>query len=125
SPTPIFCAEGRWARQKLPRESITSVRFSPSPGSFSCKPFQSYLTEAISLTVSSLVALQSGGSDHPWISAYVLCMLFVGAALIAGFVIWEWKGAKYPMVPKDLFVGQRVVAIALAVAFISGMNFYS
>ncbi len=52
-------------------------------------------------------------------------MLFIGAALIAGFVMWEWKGAKYPMVHKDLFVGQRVVAIALAVAFISGMNFYS
>lgn len=52
-------------------------------------------------------------------------MLFVGAALIAGFVLWEWKGAKYPMVPKDLFAGQRVVAIALAVSFVSGMNFYS
>ncbi|OQV05048.1 hypothetical protein CLAIMM_09846 [Cladophialophora immunda] len=48
-----------------------------------------------------LVALQSGGSSHPWTSA------------------------KYPMVPRDLFVGQRVVAIALAVAFVSGMNFYS
>ena len=52
-------------------------------------------------------------------------MLFMGVALTAGFVVWEWKGAKYPMVPKDLFAGQRVVAIALAVAFVSGMNFYS
>lgn len=52
-------------------------------------------------------------------------MLFVGAALIIAFVIWEWKFAPYPMVPKDLFVGQRVVAIALCVAFVSGMNFYS
>lgn len=78
------------------------------------------------LTLSdSLVALQSGGSSRPWVSAYVLCLLFIGAALIVAFVFWEWKGAKYPMVPRDLFVGQRVVAIALAVAFVSGMNFYS
>ena len=77
------------------------------------------------LSMSSLVAIQSGGSAHPWTSAYVLCMLLIGAALIASFVIWEWKGAKFPMVPRELFVGQRVVAIALAVAFVSGMNFYS
>jgi hypothetical protein len=50
-------------------------------------------------------------------------MLIIGAALIAGFVVWEWKGAKFPMVPKELFAGQRVVAIALVVAFVSGMNF--
>lgn len=52
-------------------------------------------------------------------------MLFIGAALIASFVIWEWKGAKFPIVPRELFVGQRVVAFALLVAFVSGMNFYS
>ncbi|KIW87484.1 uncharacterized protein Z519_11807 [Cladophialophora bantiana CBS 173.52] len=86
-----------------------------------------YVGAVLSITgvILFLVALQSGGSSHPWTSAYVLCMLFIGAALIAGFVMWEWKGAKYPMVPRDLFVGQRVVAIALAVAFVSGMNFYS
>ena len=52
-------------------------------------------------------------------------MLFIGAALIASFIVWEWKVAKYPMVPGALFAGQRVVAMALAVAFIAGMNFYS
>ncbi|OCT44607.1 putative major facilitator superfamily transporter [Cladophialophora carrionii] len=84
-----------------------------------------YVGAVLSITgvILFLVALQSGGSSHPWKSAYVLCMLFIGAALIAGFVVWEWKGATYPMVPKDLFAGQRVVAIALAVAFVSGMNF--
>ncbi|KIW21582.1 hypothetical protein PV08_02162 [Exophiala spinifera] len=86
-----------------------------------------YIGAFLSITgiILFLVALQSGGSSRPWVSAYVLCMLFIGAALIAAFVVWEWKGAKYPMVPRDLFAGQRVVAIALAVAFVSGMNFYS
>ena len=72
-----------------------------------------------------LVALQAGGYDHPWTSAYVLCTLLIGVALIAAFIYWEWKVAKYPMVPKELFAGQRIVATAFIVAFVAGMNFYS
>jgi hypothetical protein len=51
--------------------------------------------------------------------------LIIGIALIIAFVIWEWKVATYPMVPPELFAGQRVVAIAYLVAFVGGMNFYS
>lgn len=32
---------------------------------------------------------------------------------------------QYPIIPGALFTGQRVVALALAVSFVSGMNFYS
>jgi len=73
----------------------------------------------------SLVALQAGGYTHPWASAYILCTLLIGMALIIAFFLWEWKGATYPMVPKELFSGQRVVALAYGVAFIGGMSFYS
>ncbi|KAF2806812.1 putative major facilitator superfamily transporter [Mytilinidion resinicola] len=72
-----------------------------------------------------LVALQSGGYTHPWRSPYVLCTLLIGFLLIAVFVLWEWKGAKKPMIPKQIFAGQRIVALAFLVAFISGMDFYS
>lgn len=41
------------------------------------------------------------------------------------FVVWEWKFAKTPMIPRELFSGQRIVAITFAISFISGMNFYS
>ncbi|KIX10027.1 uncharacterized protein Z518_01108 [Rhinocladiella mackenziei CBS 650.93] len=78
---------------------------------------------SISEILLFLIALQSGGYDRPWRSAFVICMLLVGAALIAAFVVWKW--ARYPMVPGALFAGQRVVAMALAIAFIAGMNFYS
>ncbi|KXS97771.1 hypothetical protein AC579_8823 [Pseudocercospora musae] len=72
-----------------------------------------------------LVALQAGGYDHPWKSAYVLCTLLFGIALLCVWIVWEWKFAKHPMVPKELFLGQRVVGFAFAVAFVAGMNFFS
>jgi hypothetical protein len=72
-----------------------------------------------------LVALQAGGYTHPWTSAYVLCTLIIGFLMIVAWILWEWKGAKHPMVPMELFKGQRVVALAYAVAFVAGMNFFS
>lgn len=67
-----------------------------------------------------LVALQAGGYTHPWTSAYVLCTLLIGLAMIFAWIIYEWKFAKYPMIPKELFMGQRVVGLSFAVAFVAG-----
>lgn len=72
-----------------------------------------------------LVALQAGGYTHPWSSAYVLCCLIIGLGLLLVWGIWEAKFAKYPMVPFELFKGQRVVGLSFAVAFIAGANFFS
>jgi hypothetical protein len=73
----------------------------------------------------SLVALQAGGYTHPWKSAYVLCTLVFGLLLIGVFIVWEAKFAKLPMVPREIFAGQKIVGLAFGIAFISGMNFYS
>ena len=73
----------------------------------------------------SLVALQAGGYTYAWSSAYVLCTLIFGLALMFTWVAWEYKFAKYPMVPAELFHGQRVVALALIIAFLAGMTFFS
>jgi hypothetical protein len=54
-----------------------------------------------------------------------MCTLIIGLALIVAWVLWEWKVAKYPMVPGALFKGQRIVALAYFVAFAAGLNFYS
>lgn len=75
--------------------------------------------------MSSLVALQAGGYSHPWTSAYVLAQLIIGIGLVLAWIIWEWKFAKYPMVPRELFSGQRIVGLAFFIAFVAGMNFYS
>lgn len=72
-----------------------------------------------------LVALQAGGYTHPWTSAYTLCTLLIGIALLVTWFVWEWKFAKHPMVPFELFKGQRVVGFAFGVAFVAGMNFFS
>ena len=73
----------------------------------------------------SLVGLTAGGFTHPWSSAYVLSSMLLGLALILCFVGWEWKGAKVPMIPRELFAEQRIVAMAFLVAFVAGMYYYS
>ena len=71
------------------------------------------------------MALQAGGYTHSWKSAYVLSCLIIGLALISAWIVWEARFAPYPMVPSELFKGQRIVALAYATAFVGGMNFYS
>jgi hypothetical protein len=73
----------------------------------------------------SLVSLQSGGYTHSWTSGYVLAQLIIGILLIISWVVWEAKYAPYPMIPRELFQGQRVVALAFLIAFIAGFDFYS
>lgn len=55
----------------------------------------------------------------------MLCTLIIGILMIFAFVLWEWKGATFPMIPGELFAGQRMVAMSFLVAFVSGMYFYA
>jgi len=48
-----------------------------------------------------LVALQAGGYTHPWKSAYVLCTLLIGIALVFAWIVWEYY-AVHPMVSSTL-----------------------
>jgi hypothetical protein len=73
----------------------------------------------------SLVGLQAGGYTHPWRSAYTLCTLLMGILLIGLWVLYEARFAAYPMVPRELFQGQRIVGLAYTIAFAAGMNFFS
>lgn len=73
----------------------------------------------------SLVGLTAGGFTHPWSSAYVLCTMLIGFTLIIPFVRWKWKAAKVSMIPRELFIGQRIVGMTFLIAFVAGMNYYS
>jgi hypothetical protein len=73
-----------------------------------------------------LVGLQAGGYQFPWTSGKVLGPLISGLVMLVAFPLWEWLGPHdYPMVPRDLFKGQRVVALAFAIVFVAGMDFYA
>ena len=74
------------------------------------------------LTAFSLVAMQAGGYSHSWDSAYVLATMLIGILLMVVFVVWEWKFAKTPMIPHEMFAGQRIVAMAYGIAFVAGMS---
>lgn len=71
-----------------------------------------------------LVGLQAGGYQHPWTSGDTLGPLIVGLLTLIAFGFWEWKGPhKYPMVPKAIFQGQRVVALAFVIVFVAGTSY--
>lgn len=50
-----------------------------------------------------LFGLQYGGVTAPWDSALVLCLIIFGAFTFSLFLVWEWKVAKYPIMPLALF----------------------
>lgn len=72
-----------------------------------------------------VAGLQWGGYTYPWTSAHVLVPLLLGAFLIALFVIWEGRFAKFPMFPKRINENPRVLVLTLIITFISGANFIS
>lgn len=68
-----------------------------------------------------LVGLQAGGYPYSWTSGKVLGPLIVGIFLIIGFFLWEFYGPhEYPMLPREIFAGQRVVALAYVIVFVAG-----
>jgi Na+/melibiose symporter-like transporter len=63
-----------------------------------------------------LLGLEGGAShQHSWTSAYTLGMLISGVFLLVAFMLWEWKGAKYPLIPIQVFAS-RTSRAALTVA---------
>ena len=69
-----------------------------------------------------LIALQSAEFTHPGRSAFVLAQLIIGLASLAAFVVWEWKYASEPMIPREMFAGLRIVGMAFGIAFVAGRS---
>ncbi|KAI6409327.1 hypothetical protein MCOR23_001012 [Pyricularia oryzae] len=72
-------------------------------------------------TVMVLMGLTLGGVTAPWASPTVLCLLIIGAAMVAVFVLVELRVAPYPVVPMHLFKVRSNVA-SLSVAFAHGFT---
>ncbi|KAK6212099.1 multidrug resistance protein fnx1 [Colletotrichum tabaci] len=77
---------------------------------------------ALAGTTVLMLGLTWGGGDHPWDSAHVIATLVVGFFVCAGFVLWQWKGARFPLVPLHIFKSKIVNGACITMA-INGWNF--
>ena len=68
-------------------------------------------------TVMFLLGLTFGGVIHPWDSPIVLCLLIFGPLLFLVFLAIEWKVAKYPIMPLEMFENPSNIASLLGVFF--------
>ncbi|KAJ2962886.1 hypothetical protein NQ176_g10902 [Zarea fungicola] len=76
-------------------------------------------------TIMLLMGLEFGGTQYPWKSATVICLLIFGALLIVVFLAYESRVAKFPVIPTHLFNTRTSIATYLtsslhAFTFISG-----
>ncbi|KAF3065255.1 putative transporter C3H1.06c [Daldinia childiae] len=69
-----------------------------------------------------MLGLTWGGSEYPWDSAAVIVTLVLGLVLCVAFVLWQWRGPRYPLVPLHIFKSKIVNGACLTMA-INGWNF--
>ncbi|CDS02859.1 hypothetical protein LRAMOSA00262 [Lichtheimia ramosa] len=70
-----------------------------------------------------ILSLSWGGTTYTWSSALIIALLCVGSVLLVGFGVWEWKGAKDPVIPR--YVKNRSSVLILISAFCYGGTFQS
>ncbi|KAF5362270.1 hypothetical protein D9756_002066 [Leucocoprinus leucothites] len=85
-----------------------------------------YVGCGLTLVGSTLILLPLiwGGVTFPWNSPIILGTLIGGLAICVLFVIWEWRGAKLPVLPMYIFKYSTVSGIYI-VGLLSGMIKFS
>jgi len=48
------------------------------------------------------LGLTWGGQEYSWSSVRVIVTLILGTLLTLAFILWQWKGTKYPLIPSTL-----------------------
>ncbi|TEA12174.1 Efflux pump dotC [Colletotrichum sidae] len=71
-----------------------------------------------------LIPISGGGAYFPWDSAMVISMLVIGALALVSFIIVEWKFAKLPMMPMQIFKN-KAVTVMLTQSFLFGAVYQS
>ncbi|KAI5865203.1 major facilitator superfamily domain-containing protein [Durotheca rogersii] len=69
-----------------------------------------------------MLGLTWGGSEYPWQSTAVITTLVIGFLLSIAFVLWQWRGPRYPLVPLHIFKSRIVNGACITMA-INGWNF--
>ncbi|KAI0710313.1 MFS general substrate transporter [Cerioporus squamosus] len=85
-----------------------------------------YLGAALTLAGCTLVILPLiwGGVTFPWSSPVVLAPLCSGVLVVALFCLWEWRGARLPIVPMYIFKQVTVTGVYITM-LVNGFVFYS
>ncbi|KAJ7590874.1 MFS general substrate transporter [Mycena floridula] len=85
-----------------------------------------YLGSLLTLAGCALIILPLiwGGVTFPWKSAIILGPLVSGFVVVVLFCLWEWKGARLPIVPMYIFKQVTVCGVYIAM-FINGYIFFS
>ncbi|KAJ8128964.1 hypothetical protein O1611_g4670 [Lasiodiplodia mahajangana] len=63
-----------------------------------------------------LVPISGGGAYFPWASAMVISLLVLGSISLLLFILWEWRIARLPMIPVQIFR-------SLDISILLGQNF--
>ncbi|KAH6972260.1 major facilitator superfamily domain-containing protein [Ilyonectria sp. MPI-CAGE-AT-0026] len=71
-----------------------------------------------------LIPISGGGAYFSWDSPMVITMLIIGGLSIFLFLGWEWKYAKLPMMPLDLY-HNHIVVVMLVQNFLFGAVYQS
>lgn len=53
------------------------------------------------------LGLTWAGGEYLWRSTQVIATLVLGLLTLVGFVLWQWKGAKFPLVPRKPYTSPR------------------
>ncbi|KAG7091549.1 hypothetical protein E1B28_010578 [Marasmius oreades] len=85
-----------------------------------------YVGALLTLASSTMILLPLiwGGVTFPWSSAVVLAPLCAGVFGVVLFCLWEWKGAKLPIVPMYIFKHSTVCGVNITI-FVNGFCFFS
>ena len=62
-------------------------------------------------TLMFLFGLEFGGIDYPWSSPTVICLIVFGVVTWTLALLYEWKVAKYPVIPTRIFNNWHNVTI--------------
>lgn len=77
---------------------------------------------ALTGTAVLLLGLNWGGGEYAWNSVHVVVTLVGGFVVSMMFGLWQWNGARAPLVPVHIFQGRIVNGTCLTM-FANGWNF--
>jgi len=86
--------------------------------------FLGLLTGTAAVILLLIPVSQGGHPGTPWDSPQIITMLCVGAACLIVFLLVEWRYARLPMMPLEMFRIPSVSAM-LAQSFLLGTAYYS